>query len=139
MTADTKDLSGTDIALIRRSFAAAAGDPGALAAAFYRHLFAAMPGLRPMFGADLAPQQGKLVSMLAAVVAGVHDWSAIESVVEALGRRHRAYGVRAEHYPAVGAALLAALSELADSPIDTATRTAWARAFARVSAAMTRP
>lgn len=136
MTIATQDLAATDIALIRHSFAAAAADPAALAAAFYRHLFATQPDLRSMFGADLGPQQGKLASMLAAVVAGLHDWPAIEAGVEALGRRHRAYGVRAEHYPPVGAALVAALSEQAGRPLDTATRTAWGRAFAQLAAAM---
>ena len=138
MNTDIQDLHATEIALIRRSFAAAAADPAGLAAAFYRHLFVAKPGLRHLFGTDLRPQEGKLAAMLALVVANLHDWPAIEAKVEALGRRHRTYGVRSEHYPPVAAALLAALFDKADSPLDNATLAAWGRAFARLAEAMTR-
>jgi nitric oxide dioxygenase len=137
MTSDAQTMPATDVALIRASFAAAAADPAALAATFYRRLFEAEPGLRAMFPDDLRPQQGKLAAMLAAVVAGLHDWPALAPTVTALGRRHAALGVRAEHYPPVGGARRAALAERAQRPLDTATRAAWGRAFARLAAEMT--
>jgi hemoglobin-like flavoprotein len=125
-----------DIALIRQSFRAVAGDPEALAASFYRHLFAAEPALRGHFAADLAPQQSKLAAMLAAVVAGLHDWAALAPAVAALGRRHAALGVEPAQYAPVGRALLAALDERAGRPLDPATRAAWLRAYARLADAM---
>lgn len=137
MLTDAQAVPATDLALIRASFAAAAADPGALAATFYRRLFEAEPGLRRLFPDDLRPQQGKLAAMLAAVVDGLHDWPALAPAVAALGRRHTALGVRAEHYPPVGAALLAALAERSARPLDAKTRTAWGRAFASLAAAMT--
>lgn len=128
----------TDLTLIHRTFAAAAADPTALAATFYRHLFAARPDLRAMFGADLAPQQGKLASMLAAVVASLHDWPALEPTVADLGRRHMSMGIRAEHFPPVAAALIAALGERSGAALDPHAEAAWRRALARIADTMIR-
>lgn len=131
-------VSATDAVRIRSSFSAAAKDPGALAATFYRRLFASEPGLRSLFPADMAGQEHKLAAMLAAAVAGIRDGAALTPVVEGLGRRHHALGVRPEHYPPVGAALLAALEDRSGEPLDPATRAAWGRAFAWLTATMTR-
>jgi hemoglobin-like flavoprotein len=132
-------VSAADAARIRASFSSAAQDPGALAAAFYRRLFAAEPGLRSLFPTDMTGQEHKLAAMLAAAVAGIRNGAALTPVVEGLGRRHQALGVRPEHYPPVGAALLAALEDRAGAPLDAATQAAWGRAFAWLTAVMTRP
>ena len=46
-----------------------------------------------------------------------------------LGERHRVYGVRHEHFPVAGAALLAALSETLGAEFDAEARAAWTKAF----------
>ena len=131
------DLAASDLTQIRASFAAAASDPAALAATFYRRLFEAEPDLRRLFADNLRPQESKLAAMLAMVVAGMDDWQALAPTLAALGRRHADLGVRPEHFPPVGAALLAALSERTDGTLDPAAADAWRRAFARITAAMT--
>lgn len=130
-------VTKADAERIRRSFATAARDPAALASSFYRLLFAAEPALRPMFPADLAGQQQKLAAMLATAVAHIDDAAVLTPAVEALGRRHQALGVRPDHFPPVGAALVAAIAERTGHPLDTATTTAWTRAFAWLTATMT--
>jgi hemoglobin-like flavoprotein len=131
-------VSKADAERIRQSFAAAR-DPGALAGTFYRRLFQAEPGLRSLFPAEMSGQQRKLAAMLATAVARIEDGEALAPAVENLGRRHQALGVRAEHYPPVGAALLASLEEVSGRQLDAATGAAWGRAFAWLAATMTAP
>jgi len=58
----------------------------------------------------MADQKKKLMTMITAAVAGLNDLNALVPVVQALGRRHRAYRVEARHYPIVGQALLDTLA-----------------------------
>jgi hemoglobin-like flavoprotein len=129
-------VTTADADRIRQSFAAAAGDPGALAGAFYRRLFEAEPQLRAMFPAEMTEQKHKLAAMLATAVARIEHGAALAPAVESLGRRHQALGVRAEHFPPVGAALVAAIEERSGRPLDTETGAAWGRAFAWLAATM---
>jgi len=62
------------------------------------------------FPTDMADQKKKLMTMITAAVAGLNDLNALVPVVQALGRRHRAYRVEARHYPIVGQALLDTLA-----------------------------
>ena len=53
-----------------------------------------------------------------------------------LGARHAAYGAQAEHYPVVGAALIAAMAELAGDEWRPEYERAWSDAFAVVAGVM---
>src|SRR5688500_13634793 len=97
--------------LIRASFRAVSEDAPASAAAFYRHLYRVAPDTRRLFVADIGSQGIKLMSTLAVATTQVQDWRLLQPVLEALAMRHLAYGVRPEHYPAVGAALQGMFAE----------------------------
>jgi nitric oxide dioxygenase len=56
--------------------------------------------------------------------------------VQALGRRHAAYGVREEHYTAVEAALLWTLEQGLGESFTPAVRAAWSRAYTLLASAM---
>src|SRR6266536_2164154 len=77
---------------------------------FYSHLFLSHPELRSMFPISMAAQRDKLVTALGAVVSNVDQLDDVIPVLEQLGRDHRRFGAIADHYPAVGASLLATLS-----------------------------
>jgi hemoglobin-like flavoprotein len=59
-----------------------------------------------MFPDDMIEQRRKLMAMLAGVVKGLGNLEQVLPVASALAKRHVSYGVKARHYPVVGAALL---------------------------------
>ena len=103
-----------DIPAMRANFAkaAAAGDEAPLY--FYSHLFLSHPETRRMFPVSMAHQRDRLFQALGQVVDMVDDLDALVPVLQALGRDHRKFGTAAEHYPAVGASLLATLQHFDD-------------------------
>jgi NAD(P)H-flavin reductase/hemoglobin-like flavoprotein len=92
--------------------AAAAGDEAPLY--FYSHLFLSHPETRKLFPVSMAHQRDRLFQALGDVVARVDDLDALVPILQQLGRDHRKFGTVAEHYPAVGASLLATLRHFDD-------------------------
>ena len=92
--------------------AAAAGDEAPLY--FYAHLFLSHPETRRMFPVSMATQRDRLFAALGEVVSKVDDLDALVPILQQLGRDHRKFGTAAEHYPAVGASLLATLQHFDD-------------------------
>ncbi len=130
-------LDEDELDLVRASFREIAPVATETAAMFYDRLFALNPRLRPMFPADLEAQCGKLMTMLGAVVARLHDFDALRPMVADLARRHAGYGARAEHFAMVGEALLWTLERRLGDGFTPAHRAAWERAYAALAGAMT--
>lgn len=105
-------------------------------ALFYERLFGENPQLRGMFPADIAPQAAKLMAMLHTAVNALTDLDTAVPVLRELGRRHVAYGVRAEHYDPVGAALLWTLAQGLGPAFTDPVREAWTAAYALVAQTM---
>jgi len=104
---------------------------------FYRRLFEIDPGLRPLFaGVDLEAQQASLAHALSAVVDGLDDIDRLRPRLEALGRRHVAYGATASHYDSVGSALLWTLERGLGDAWSEAAGAAWRDAYGLVSGIM---
>lgn len=103
---------------------------------FYDRLFAIAPHVRPLFPDDLQEQKIKLIEMLATVVDNLHHVEQIIPTVEELGRRHVRYGVTAEHYEPVGAALIWTLEQGLGIGFTPSVRTAWIAAYNTLSGAM---
>ncbi|MGY1780062.1 globin domain-containing protein [Geodermatophilus sp. SYSU D01036] len=120
---------------MRASFAkaAAAGDEAPLW--FYSHLFLAHPETRQMFPVSMAHQRDRLFAALGEVVARVDDLDSLVPILQQLGRDHRKFGTVAEHYPAVGASLLATLAHF-DEDWDDALAADWAAAYELVASVM---
>src|SRR4051794_8971406 len=76
---------------------------------FYARLLALNPDLKPMFKTDLREQGRKLMYTLGAAVAYSWQLQSVVPALEALAQRHVGYGVKPEHYEAVGDALMWAL------------------------------
>ena len=81
------------------------------AACFYDRLFALDPNARSLFHVDMKTQGSLLMTMIATAVNALNRLDEIVPAVQDLGRRHATYGVRNEHYAAVGAALLWTLQQ----------------------------
>lgn len=103
---------------------------------FYSHLFLSHPEVREMFPISMAAQRDKLVGALGAVVSNAHQIDEVTPVLQQLGRDHRRFGAVADHYPAVGASLLATLSYFL-GPLWTEELAAdWAAAYGLVARVM---
>jgi len=124
------------IDLVQDSFALVLPVTGRAAADFYARLFALAPDTRALFHGDMDEQGRKLFQTLAMVVDGLHRVERILPVAHALAVRHVGYGVRDEHYAAVGAALVATLRDALGERFDPETEAAWVAAYTLLSEQM---
>lgn len=92
---------------------------------FYDRLFELEPSVRPLFKGDKGEQGRKLIRTIGVVVNSLSRLDEILPAVEALGRRHVAYGVEARHYEIVGTALIWTLEQTLGDAFTPATRDAW--------------
>ena len=74
--------------------------------------------------------------MLAVAVNGLSKLGEIVPAVQALGRRHGAYGVEPRHYEVVGAALLYTLSQGLGEGFTPEVEAAWAETYLILSGVM---
>jgi NAD(P)H-flavin reductase/hemoglobin-like flavoprotein len=117
------------------SLVAQAGDRPV--AYFYGRLFAGNPELRSMFPAAMAAQRDRLFHALTRIVHSLGTPEEMEPYLSQLGLDHRKYGVLAEHYPAVGRALLATLCRFSGDAWTPGAEAAWAGAYERATKLMT--
>lgn len=108
------------------------------AALFYGRLFELDPSLRHLFRGDMADQGRKLMQTLAVVVRGLDRLDTLVPAVEALGRRHGAYGVQDAHYDTVAQALLWTLERGLGEAFTPAVREAWTDAYTLLATVMKR-
>ncbi|MEU6011331.1 globin family protein [Streptomyces sp. NPDC047453] len=125
-----------DFSLIRSSFAAVQPHGTQVTAYFYDHLFAHHPDVRPLFAAHLDEQRDRLWAALGALVANLENTDTLIGMLENLGRRHAGYGVLPEHYPAVGASLIATLRHYAGDAWTPAVEESWAAVYGLISNTM---
>jgi len=107
---------------------AALGEPAA--ALFYRRLFELDPGLPALFKGDLAEQGRKLLAMIATAVNGLDDLGVLVPALQALGARHRGYGVSNTDYDTVATALLWTLEQGLGPAFTPAVKDAWVAVYA---------
>ncbi len=122
-------MTPNEIALIQSSFAEVAPIKSKAAGLFYRRLFEIAPEVKPLFKGDMEEQGSKLMATLAVAVNGLSNLAEIVPTVEDLARRHVGYGVRAEHYQPVGAALLWTLGQGLGDAWSPEVENAWRKAY----------
>ena len=88
-------------------------------------LFDLDPDLSRLFKNDLDEQSRKLMQMIGVAVKGLDRPEELLPAVEALGRRHVAYGVQERHYATVGAALLWTLDRGLGAAFTPEVKEAW--------------
>jgi hemoglobin-like flavoprotein len=82
-------------------------------------------------------QQGRrFMQVLAAAVGSLSSMSTLVPIVQRLGLRHAAYGIRAEHYDSVQQALLWTLALILQDEYTDEVRSAWATAYAMLAGVM---
>jgi hemoglobin-like flavoprotein len=129
-------MTPDQIAYVRETFAAVKPIASTAAQLFYGRLFELDPSLRPMFRRDLAEQGRMLMQVIGVTVAGLDRLPTLVPTLQALGRRHAAYGVRDAHYEVVGAALMWTLAQALGRAFTPEVRAAWASAYAVLARTM---
>ncbi len=96
---------------------------------FYKNLFAADPSLQRLFKGDMAAQGKQLMQMIGAAVGKLNDLNSLVPILQGLGKRHAAYGVREAHYQTVGGALLKTLGQGLGDKFTPAVKAAWTEVY----------
>ena len=104
---------------------------------FYIRLFQIAPELQHMFSnTSLTVQSVKLGCMLSYVIAKYESMDDVLQEVKALAKRHKKYGVRDEHYKAMGEALLWTLEQGLGEYWSAGLGTAWKEFYETLAAQM---
>lgn len=96
---------------------------------FYASLFVEAPQLRALFPAAMDTQRDRLFRALTGAIGNMGDPDRLVPMLHQLGRDHRKFGVKAEHYDLVGRALVAAVKRYLDDIWVPELEDAWERAY----------
>jgi hemoglobin-like flavoprotein len=129
-------MTPDQIDLVQASFAKVAPIAEAAADLFYSRLFEISPEVKPLFHGDMKEQGRNLMTTLGVVVSGLKSPDSILPAVKALAVKHVGYGVTAEHYAPVGAALIWTLEQGLGDAFTPDTRAAWIAAYELLSGIM---
>ena len=129
-------MNPSQITLVQDSFAKVAPIADQAAVMFYDRLFEIAPEVKPMFHGDMAEQRRKLMATLGVVVTGLTRLETVLPAASALAKRHVPYGVKAEHYPIVGSALLWTLEKGLGEAWTSDVADAWTGAYGTLSGYM---
>ncbi|WP_398851067.1 globin domain-containing protein [Streptomyces lateritius] len=126
----------SDAALLRRTMAEIEPIADKVTSYFYALLFMRHPDLRALFPAAMDTQRDRLFKALLTAATHADDTATLTTYLTQLGRGHRKYGTLPEHYPAVGEALIGALTRYAPSTWGPRTEAAWVGAYTTISQIM---
>lgn len=125
-----------DVARLKQSWNAVAAYGDQVPLHFYSTLFLAHPDTRQMFPMNMAGQRDRLVTALGHIVSRVDQVDQLVGFLRELGADHRKFAVRAEHYPAVGEALLATLRHFLGDQWTEELAADWTAAYGLVAQVM---
>ena len=124
------------IHLVRSSFALVKPIASQAAALFYDNLFDQDPTLRTLFRGNMAEQGERLMGMIGTALGMLDRPAALVPVLRMLGARHTGYGVQAQHYDSVGAALLKTLEQGLGEAFTPEVRAAWVELYGVIATTM---
>ena len=111
-------------------------DPVLVGDVFYSKLFFDMPYLEKLFHTPREEQSRKLIEMLSIIVGRLDTLEELTEEIKQLAIRHVQYGVKEQHYKAVGTALLWTLQQGLGKDWDEEVKEAWASCFNILSTTM---
>ncbi len=129
-------MKPAQVELVQKSFAEVAPIAEQAAVLFYGRLFEIAPEVKPLFKSDMSEQGRKLMGTLGVVVRGLSDLPSILPAASALAKKHVGYGVKAEDYQPVGAALLWTLEKGLGEKWTPEVASAWTEAYVTLSGYM---
>ena len=130
-------LTKNETALIKKSWGLLRKiDPIVLGDVFYSKLFLDNPELRKLFPQDMEGQYRKLLDMLNTIIERLEKIDELKGDIVAMAKRHEGYGVKPEHYSAVGIALIWTLQKRLGTEWTDEVRSAWVNCYAILSGTM---
>ncbi|MFI1563798.1 globin domain-containing protein [Streptomyces sp. NPDC020490] len=126
----------SDSQALRDSFALVGKSGDEVPRYFYSYLFLIAPEVRPMFPVAMGAQRDRLVAALGRIVAEADDPDRLLPYLRQLGRDHRKFQVVAQHYEAVGQALLATLAYFLGEAWTPELQHGWTEAYTLVARTM---
>ncbi|MFN7684719.1 MAG: methyl-accepting chemotaxis protein [Oligoflexia bacterium] len=135
-TQTSAQISPRQKRLVQESFKKIAPSADEAAQLFYERLFDLDPSTRSLFKGDLQEQGRKLMSALGTLVRSLDHFESAIPLALQMGARHASYGVKPEHYPLVGKALLDTLKKALGKGFTADHRAAWSTVYSTVAALM---
>jgi len=129
-------MTPEQIALVQSSFKKVVPIKETAGELFYNRLFTLDPELKPLFPEDIKPQIQKLMATIATAVGALNKLETIVPVVQELGRRHVAYGVKDKDYDTVAEALLWTLEQGLGEDFTPETKEAWTACYLLLAGTM---
>jgi len=129
-------MTPAQVDLVQRTWRSVLPIGDTAAELFYGKLFSLDPKLRTLFKNDMREQGRNLTAMISVAVGALAQPERIALAMRELGRRHAAYGVRAEHYAAVRVALLWVLEKCLAEAFTPEVKRAWSDAYALLAGTM---
>lgn len=129
-------MTPDQVILVQDSFRKVVPIADVAADLFYGRLFETAPEVKPMFRGDMKEQGRKLMATLGVVVTGLTKLETVLPAASALAKKHVDYGVKAEHYAPVGAALLWTLEKGLGDAWTPELADAWGTAYGTLSGFM---
>ena len=129
-------MTPQDVELVQTTWAKVLPIRDTAATLFYGKLFELDPRLKPLFKGDMTAQGDKLMTMIDVAVKGLTRLDAIVPAVKSLGKRHVGYGVKAEDYNTVAAALLWTLGQGLGDDFTPQAKAAWTEVYGLLATTM---
>lgn len=125
-------LSAQTIRIVKATAPVLAEHGETLTRHFYKRMFAQNPEVKPFFNASnqtAGSQQRALAGAITAFASHVDDLEMLGGAVELIAQKHASLMVKPEHYPIVGANLLASIREVLGEAATDDIINAWAEAY----------
>jgi hemoglobin-like flavoprotein len=103
---------------------------------FYTRLFEQSPHLRKLFKDDNREQERKLIQLITFAVSKLNNLGEISKDVQALGTRHKSYGVKDEDFNDVATALLWTLEAALKDRWNEDVKQAWIEVYTTLAGVM---
>jgi NAD(P)H-flavin reductase/hemoglobin-like flavoprotein len=129
-------VTDIDTTALKDNFAAVAIHGDEVPLFFYSYLFVRHPETRDMFAPAMIRQRDRLIGALGHIVTNVDKVAELTPFLEDLGRDHRKFGALAEHYPAVGEALVVTLRHFTGDDWTPQLEADWTAAYGIISGTM---
>ena len=123
-------------ALLRESFALVADDSDRVVSHFYALVFTEYPALRDMFPPMMDAHRDRMFQALVRIVHQAEHCDGLAAYLRQLGREHRKFGARPEHYDMVWRCLVSALKRYAGTAWTPDMDAAWLAAYRLIAGKM---
>src|SRR3954463_11174783 len=119
--------------LLKESWTLVEEQQDKLASYFYARMFLSNPQLRDLFPVQMDVQRSRLLGAIVTAIQSVEDPERLDEYLRGLGKDHRKFHVRPEHYDVVGGALMEALRTFAGEHWSYEYDQAWRDAYAVIA------